>query len=529
MIGKNLNLKFGLNTIYEDANFIIPNNSKVGIVGLNGCGKTTLFKVLLKEIELDSGSITLDGMIGYLPQTIEINDDISVLDYLLNARPISKIKNEISNLYEEISLNDKDSSKKLKKIGKLESLLDYYDQYNAENTLFDIILNMQIDDKLLESKMHNLSGGQKSKVAFAALLYSKANILLLDEPTNHLDVETKNYVTNFLKNYEGTVLIISHDIEFLNEIVDHIMHIDKTTKKIEVYKGNYNDYLKKSEEALKNTEKLIKNQEREIKKLKDFVLLYSNSSGKRKRIAESREKLLAKKEKEMIEPPKTAKHVNMHLNPVNEGSKIPLQVECLTFGYNKNLFENLSFTINNKERFLILGENGVGKSTLLKLIMNYLKPRNGIIKFGSKTKIAYYAQEQENLDLEKTVLENMASPLYKEREIYQALGDFLFTNLEFNHKVKYLSPGERARINLAKIILTKANLLLLDEPTNHLDPITQKLIAKNFKEYDGTIILVSHNKNFIENIGINRILLLPSGKIINYKEEVLDDYCKKQG
>lgn len=275
MIGKNLNLKFGLNTIYEDANFIIPNNSKVGIVGLNGCGKTTLFKVLLKEIELDSGSITLDGMIGYLPQTIEINDDISVLDYLLNARPISKIKNEISNLYEEISLNDKDSSKKLKKIGKLESLLDYYDQYNAENTLFDIILNMQIDDKLLESKMHNLSGGQKSKVAFAALLYSKANILLLDEPTNHLDVETKNYVTNFLKNYEGTVLIISHDIEFLNEIVDHIMHIDKTTKKIEVYKGNYNDYLKKSEEVLKNTEKLIKNQEREIKKLKDFVLLYS--------------------------------------------------------------------------------------------------------------------------------------------------------------------------------------------------------------------------------------------------------------
>ena len=238
MIGKNLNLKFGLNTIYEDANFIIPYNSKVGIVGLNGCGKTTLFKVLLKEIELDSGSVTLDGMIGYLPQTIEINDDISVLDYLLNARPISKIKNEISNLYEEISLNDKDSSKKLKKIGKLESLLDYYDQYNAENTLFDIILNMQIDDKLLESKMHNLSGGQKSKVAFAALLYSKANILLLDEPTNHLDVETKNYVTNFLKNYEGTILIISHDIEFLNEIVDHIMYIDKTTKKIEVYKGN---------------------------------------------------------------------------------------------------------------------------------------------------------------------------------------------------------------------------------------------------------------------------------------------------
>ena len=211
-----------------------------------------------------------------------------------------------------------------------------------------------------------------------------------------------------------------------------------------------------------------------------------------------------------------------------------IKLENVTKFYNSkgiitHALKNINLELYKNEFVAICGPSGSGKSTLLKLIMNYLKPRNGIIKFGSKTKIAYYAQEQENLDLEKTILENMTSPLYKEREIYQALGDFLFTNLEFNHKVKYLSPGERARINLAKIILTKANLLLLDEPTNHLDPITQTLIAKNFKEYDGTIILVSHNKNFIENIGINRILLLPSGKIINYKEEVLDNYCKKQG
>ena len=528
MIGKDLCLKFGLSTIYDHADFLIKNDDKVGIVGVNGCGKTTLFRVIMHEQELDSGRIEYSGLIGYLPQVIDVSDlNMTVLDYLLQARPIEKIKKNIADLYSEIQdVSDKEKSRILKKIGDLESKLDYYDQYNSENILMEIIDNMHIDESLLDLKMSNLSGGQKSKIAFAALLYSKANILLLDEPTNHLDNSTRDYIIDYLKNYKGTVLIISHDISFLNAIVNSIMHIDKSTHKINMYKGNYDNYIKVSTALNEARDNLIAKEEKEIQRLRDFVLLYSNSSGKRKRIAESREKLLAKKEAERVVKPPSLKKVRINFKPIENGSKIPLQVNNLTFGYTHNLYNNLSFLVNNKERFLILGENGIGKSTLLKLIVGLLEPIEGSISFGSKTTIAYYAQEQENLDLEKTVFENTKDSSYTDMEVYAALGNFLFTEDDFNKKVKYLSPGERARINLAKVILTRSNLLILDEPTNHLDPVTQELIAKNFKDYDGTIILVSHNLSFVDSIGINRILLLPSGKIINYYKDIVEYYSR---
>ena len=529
MIGKNLCLKFGLSTIYDHADFLIQNDDKVGVVGVNGCGKTTLFKVIMNTQELDEGKIEFSGLIGYLPQVIQIeNEDETVLDYLLKARPIEKIKNEITALYTKIlqTASEKEKNKILKQIGILESKLDYYDQYNSENILMEIIENMHISDDMLDLKISNLSGGQKSKIAFAALLYSKANVLLLDEPTNHLDSNTREYIIDYLKNYKGTVLIISHDIEFLNAVVSSIMHIDAATHKIRVYKGNYDNFIKTLTALNEARDNLIAKEEREIERLREFVLQYSNSSGKRKKIAESREKMLAKKEAERTIKPPSLKKVRVNLEVTNEGSRVPVEVNNLTFGYTKDLYNNLSFLVNNKEKFLILGENGIGKSTLLKLIMGYLTPKEGNITFGSKTTIAYYAQEQENLDLEKTVFENAKSDEYSDKEVYAALGNFLFTENEFNKKVKYLSPGERARINLAKIILTRANLLLLDEPTNHLDPITQELIAKNFKNYNGTIILVSHNLKFVDTIGINRILLLPSGKIVNYYKDVVEYYSK---
>ena len=529
MIGKDLCLKFGLTTIYDHADFLIQNDEKVGIVGVNGCGKTTLFKVIMHEQELDAGKIEYSGLIGYLPQTIELEDnDEIVLDYLLKARPIEKIKKTISELYSKILEIDSEKEKNriLKQIGNLESKLDYYDQYNSENILMEIIENMHISEDMLDLKISNLSGGQKSKIAFAALLYSKANILLLDEPTNHLDNNTRDYIIDYLKNYQGTVLIISHDVDFLNAVVSSIMHIDKATHKINMYDGNYANFLKILSSLNAARDNQIAKEEHEIERLREFVLLYSNSSGKRKRIAESREKMLAKKEAARTIKPHRIKKIRDNIKKEENGSKIPLQVNNLTFGYTKDLYNNLRFVVNNKERFLILGENGIGKSTLLKLIMGYLEPGEGSISFGRKTKIAYYAQEQENLDLEKTVFENVKTDEYLDSEVYAALGNFLFTENDFNKKVKYLSPGERARINLAKVILARANLIILDEPTNHLDPITQELVAKNFKDYDGTIILVSHNLSFVDFIGINRILLLPSGKIVNYYKDIVEYYSK---
>lgn len=530
MRGENLWLSFGTEQIYEGANFLIHDRDKVGIVGVNGAGKTTLFKVILGIQELDQGRIIIPNKkrIGYLPQEIILEDkDTTVFEYLMSARPIETLEQKLTDLYEKVAVaSEKEQKKILKAIANTQEKLEYYDYYQAENILFELIDHMQIDGNLLDMKLIDLSGGQKSKIAFAHLLYSKPEILLLDEPTNHLDVNTREFITSYLKNYQGMVLIISHDVPFLDQITTKTLHLDKLTKQMKLYDGNYSTYLKKAKAEAEAKERLIQKQEREEQKLRDIVLLYSNSSGKRKRMAQSREKQLNKMMKQHIERDKVYKRVKLRIQPEREGSKIPVKVNNITFAYpNSNiLIHNLSFLVNNRERFLIVGENGVGKSTLLKLLVGILKPLEGNIWFGNKTDLAYYAQEQENLDLQKTVLENVDQAGMSEKELRTILGSFLFHGDDVFKKVEVLSPGEKARVSLCKVMLEKANLLLLDEPTNHLDPETQSIIGDNFKDYEGTIILVSHNASFVEKIGIDRMLILPSGKITNYNEDLLNYY-----
>lgn len=528
MHGVDINLSFNLEKIYENGNFIIENNDKVGITGVNGAGKTTLFKVILKERELDSGKIEIGNKnIGYLPQEIVIEEqNQTVLDYLLSARPIIPLQDKLTLLYEKVaSCSEKQQQKYLKEISKVQELLEYYDCYNAENILFTIMDDMHLDIDLLDKPLKELSGGQKSKIAFIRLLYAKSEILLLDEPTNHLDVETRNVVIDYLRKYKGMVLIISHDISFLDTITNKTLYIDKSNHTITVYDGNYTTFLKKYEKQEEHENRLIDKQEKANQKLRDIVLLYSNSSGKRKRMAQSREKMLEKNLKNTLQRKEKNKEIHFQIKPKQESGKIPLKVNNIVFGYNENkIIQNISFTISRKERFLIVGENGVGKSTLLKLIVGLLKVEQGTIWQDAKVDLAYYAQEQENLDLEKSVFANMDEGMLSEREIRTLLGSFLFIDDDVYKKVKYLSPGERARLCLCKMMLKKPNFLLLDEPTNHLDPKTQEIIGSNFKEYDGTILLVSHNPSFVESIGIDRMLILPSGRICNYSKELLDYY-----
>ncbi len=532
MRGTNLCLSFNMEKIYENANFQFGEADKVGVIGVNGAGKTTLFKVILKEQELDSGNIMIPKKkrIGYLPQEIILEDkNIAVFDYLMSARPITRLNQELEQLYMEVATaSEKDQKRILRKIGDTQELLEYYDCYNCENILFELINHMNIDSTLLDMKLMDLSGGQKSKIAFAHLLYSNPEIMLLDEPTNHLDVDTRSFVINYLKNYHGMVLTISHDVNFLDAVTNKIMYIDKMQHNIITYEGNYTTFMKKLEKEKEAKERLITKQEKEEAELREFILQYSNSSGKRKRIAQSREKLLAKKQKEKVERDEVRKKVRIRIKPLREGSRIPVKVNNISFHYpdSNDLYHNLSFLINNKERFLIVGENGVGKSTLLKLLVGELKPEEGNIWFGSKTDIAYYAQEQELLDMNKTVLENIDRSGYSEKELRTLLGSFLFYGDEVFKKVNVLSPGERARIALCKVMLQKGNLLLLDEPTNHLDPETQKIIGENFRDYEGSIILVSHNPSFVESVGIDRMLVLPSGKIMNYSKETLEYYYR---
>ena len=531
MRAENLTLSFGTNVIYDNAEFNIPSRAKCGIVGVNGAGKTTLFKIILGQITPDYGNIYTDGAtIGYLPQVIEIkNPDVTVWNFIASARPVKQIESQLHDLYVALADNPDDIAVQ-NDINIAQEKLEILDAYNAENVMLDIIENMNLTD-LIDMKMSNLSGGQKSQVAFARLLYSLADVLLLDEPTNHLDAASRAFVCEYLRHWRGSVLIISHDTEFLNEIVNKILFIDKATKKITVFDGNYDDYKSKVAQLRIRQAAKIKDEERQIKHLSEFVAranAASPTAHSMKRAGHVRsaqlEKLLARRTDALAE----YKRVKMDLTPLCDGARFPIMVDDLWFRYpgKKLLYRKLSFHIASGERFLIVGENGVGKSTLLKLIMGFLTPERGVIDINPKTDIAYYAQELEQLDLNKTVLENVGGVAseYSDLQLRAALANFLFFGNDVFKTVASLSPGERARVALCKLLLRRANMLILDEPTNHLDPETQVVIGENFRDFAGTILVVSHNPDFVEQIGITRMLVLPAGRIEDYDHEKLEYY-----
>lgn len=530
---QNLTMSFGLQTIYDNVSFQINENDKVGIVGVNGAGKSTLFNLILGKLNPDEGKIIIKNNInvGYLPQVItdEIpNDDITVFDYLLLGRPIEELKNKLTNLYEKIATieDQKELNHYLKEITKVEDKLTYYDEYNAESTLLKIITGMNIDDKLLDLKLKNISGGQKSKIAFARLLYSKPEIMLLDEPTNHLDIDTKDYIISYLKKYHGMILVISHDIEFLNEVTTKTLYVDKIMHNVEIYNGNYQKYLKIKKERDLAKKRLFEKQQKEEEKLKTIISKYIRGNEKKANIAKDRIKKLERLQSEKVTIEKENKYAKFKMKINYPSYTIPLACQNLTFGYTEDnlLYENLNFDLTRGEKLLVVGENGIGKTTLLKLIMNYLTPLEGKIIIGEKTNIAYYAQEHEILDSNKTILENFNSFGLPEYELRKVLGSFLFSGDEINKRISVLSPGERSRVALAKISLSGANTLLLDEPTNHLDPMTQMIIADTFSDYEGTMLVVSHNLDFVDNLNINRMLLLPSGKITYYDRDIVMHY-----
>lgn len=531
---KNLTMSFGNQELFNNININIDDYEKVGIVGLNGAGKSTFLKIVYGQISPDKGKVIIKNntRVAYLPQVIKDEipeENITVFDFLLLGRPIDKLNKELEKLYIEISSAEESKLNDLyKKINIINQELEYWESYSAENTLLKIIDGMNIDDNLLEKPLNTLSGGQKSKIAFARLLYSKPEIILLDEPTNHLDIDTKEYIINYIKNYKGGVYVISHDIEFLNEVTTKTLFLDKRLKTFELFNGNYDKFKKVIDHHELEIERKIEKQQEEETKLRKIIEKYTNSSGNRKKMAQDREKKLEKLLKDKITSPVKSKELNLKININRESTKYPLTVDKLSFKYDKSskryILHNLSFSLSKGEKFLIVGVNGVGKSTLLKLIMNRLTPDKGEIIIGDKTDLGYYAQEHELLDNNKSIIDNFNDIDISTKELRNVLGRFLFYEDDVYKKVSILSPGERSRLSLAKLSLTGANLLVLDEPTNHLDPETQKIIANTFKTFKGTMLVVSHNPEFVDNLGIERVLILPTGQIDYYKRDIIEHY-----
>ncbi len=539
MKAQHLRLAFGARKIFDDCSFHFEATDKVGVVGVNGAGKSTLFKVILGIEKLDDGEIELPGLrLGYLPQEIKIDkvhDDTTVWQYIAAARPVDDLQEQLNAEYEKLAKYP-DSQVITDRIVKLQDLIDSYDVANFDYELLKIVEKMGLQ-KLIDTPMRQLSGGQKSKVAFARVLFENAGLLLLDEPTNHLDVGTRTFVANYLRNYRGMVLVISHDVEFLDTVTNKTLFLNKTTHKTSVYRGNYTYFRRQYAEEKAEQDRRITEQEREIKRIQEFVERARNAKRSNTALIRQghvREKMLDRKLEELETREEEYKKVEMRITPSKQSGKVPLEVQNLTFHYpgKDPLYEKLSFTLTRGEKFLIVGENGIGKSTLLKLIIGELTPDEGSIIMSQNTTIAYYAQELEVLDERKTVLENVSSYDYTDTEMRGILNNFLFSGDEVNKRVSVLSPGEKARVALCKILTKRTNVIILDEPTNHFDPETQKIIGENFKDYDGTIIMVSHNPSFVEQVGITRMLILPThepgkpalGLIKNYSPELLEYY-----
>lgn len=539
MKAEHLSLHFGALPIYNDCSFHFEDTDKVGIVGVNGAGKSTLFKVILGKEKLDEGSIELPGLrLGYLPQEIKIDpehNDMTVWQYIAAARPVDELQDKLNQEYEKLAKYP-DSMAITERITKIQDLIDSYDIANFDYELLKIVEKMSLQN-LIDAKMRDLSGGQKSKVAFARVLFENAGLLLLDEPTNHLDVETKTFVANYLRNYRGMVLVISHDVEFLDTVTNKTLFLNKTTHKAKAYNGNYTYFRRRYAEEKIEQDRRVTEQEREIRRIEEFVERARNAKRSNTALIRQghvREKMLDRKLAELELREQEYEHVHLDISPSKQSGKTPLEVQNLTFHYDDMplLYDRLSFMLTRGEKFLIVGENGIGKSTLLKLIVGELTPDDGSIIFSQNTTIAYYAQELEILDERKTILDNVKSYDYSDTEMRSMLANFLFHGEEVNKKVSVLSPGEKARVALCKILTKRANLIILDEPTNHFDPETQKVIGENFRDYDGTVIMVSHNPSFVEQVGITRMLVLPShepgkppiGIVKNYSRELLEYY-----
>ena len=539
MKGENLELAFGTEKIYDNCSFNFETTDKVGVVGVNGAGKSTLFKVILGIEKLDDGEITLPSFrVGYLPQEIKIDselDNVTVWEYIASARPVDYIQEKLNVEYEKLAKYP-ESEAILARIEKLQDEIDSFDMANMDNELLRIVEKMNLMD-LIDMHMAQLSGGQKSKVAFARVLFQNAGLLLLDEPTNHLDAETKGFVANYLRNYHGMVLIISHDVDFLNESVNKILFLNKTTHKMKVYKGNYTDFRREYAKEMADKDRRITEQEREIERIREFVERARNAKRSNTALIRQghvREKMLDRKMAELEEREQTYQKVSLNVAPSKQSGKTPLEVQNLTFHYENKpaLYDKLSFSLTRGEKFLICGENGIGKSTLLKLIIGQLTPEDGSVIIGQNTTIAYYAQEFEILNEHESIMDNVRSYDFTDTETRSMLSNFLFHDEDVFKQVSVLSPGEKARVALCKILMKKANLIILDEPTNHFDPETQKIIGENFKDYTGTLIMVSHNPSFVEQVGITRMLILPKREgdkpglalVKNYSRELLDYY-----
>lgn len=520
----NLNKSFGIDSILENVNFTVNEYDKIGIIGVNGTGKTTLFKIISGIYGYDSGDIytSKDCEIGYLEQNTNFHSENTILEEVLEVfKDVIEMEKYLRDLEHKISEESSNTnSTTLEKLmneysNKLEAFSDM-NGYGYKSEAKGVLKGLGFSDEDMDKPISILSGGEKTRVLLGKLLLKKPTLLLLDEPTNHLDSEAIEWLEVFLKQYKGTVILISHDRYFLDQVVNRIFEIHN--KKLKTYNGNYSDFIKASaiekELELKKFEdqqKDIKKQEKSIERLKAF--------GREKHLkrARSKEKALAKVDV-LDKPEAYRKKAKIEFNPsVTSGNDV-LQLRDISMGYGERiLFKDLNLDIYRGEKVALIGANGIGKSTLFKIIMNEVTPLSGDIKFGTNVNVSYFHQEQKTLNLDNTIIDEIweDNKQLTQTSLRTMLGAFLFEGEEVFKKISTLSGGERARVAILKLILSNANLLLLDEPTNHLDIDSKEVLEEALSSYTGTIFTISHDRYFLNTV-VDKVLVLDENGITEY-------------
>lgn len=513
---QDLEQRFGGNTIFSNISFSVPDNARIGLVGPNGAGKTTLLKIMTGQQEPTSGQFTINKgfKVGYIAQENALDEDKTIWDEMLTVFDNLIEKNKrITKMQEQIAEHPED-----------EDLLKRYDQlaydfeqeggftYQAE--IKSILNGFNFKENTWQKVIGTLSGGEKTRLAFVKLLLQKPPVLLLDEPTNYLDLDTLDWLEAFLKNYQGAIITVSHDQYFLDHLANQIFELN--FGKLTTFKGNYSQYVKERELMNNQQEAAYEKQQEKIKKEEEFIQknLVRASTTKR---AQSRRKALDKMER--IKPPKHKQKVRINFTSDRPSGKEVLIAKDLTIGYpDKTMVSDIDFQVNKNDRVAIIGPNGIGKSTLLKTIMKKIEPKDGSIKYGASLDIGYYDQELQSLDPSKTVLDTIwdRHKTMPEKDVRSILASFLFTAQDIDKTVGQLSGGQKARLTLTVLSLEKDNFLLMDEPTNHLDIEAKEVLEQALDTYDGTLLFVSHDRYFINELA-NKIISVRNGhaKIYN--------------
>ncbi len=535
----NLNKSFGERVIVKDGSFHVEDREKVAFVGVNGAGKSTILKMIIGEEPLDSGNIVLTKgkTIGYLAQQQNLISGNSIYEELKTAKAdIIKLEEQIRAIEKELkSLSGEELQTRLNTYNRLMSEFESKNGYAYESEIIGVLKGLGFQESEFSKEASTLSGGQKTRVSLGKLLLTKPDILLLDEPTNHLDLNSISWLETYLLNYPGAVFIVSHDRFFLNRVVTKVVEIDQGH--IRMYSGNYKDYAAKKRQIRDAQMKEYLNQQREIKH-QEAVIEKLRSFNREKSIkrAESREKLLDKIER-VDKPMDSTQEMHFELNPSCISGNDVLTVEHLTKRFEtQTLFSDISFEIKRGEHVAIIGDNGTGKTTLLKILNQVLEADEGAFTLGSKVQIGYYDQEHHVLHDNKTIFEEISDdyPTLTNTQIRNTLAAFQFTADDVFKLIRDLSGGEKGRVSLAKLMLSEANFLILDEPTNHLDITSKEILEQALNDYTGTILYVSHDRYFI-NQTASRILELVNQTFVNYignydyylekKEELTEKYA----